>query len=74
MVKQMLKLLDRLYSAQYKCFVSLDLCRGHGTEVIQLFSCSTQLNMKLIMLINVKNANNNILELGTKKSLYFSEF
>ena len=30
---------------------------GPGPEVVKLFSCSTQLRLKSILLINVKNAN-----------------
>ena len=32
----------------------LDLVSQTGPEVIQLFSCSTQLSMKIFLLINVK--------------------
>ena len=31
-----------------------DMCWSPGTEVIKLFSCSTQLRMKFVLLINVK--------------------
>ena len=32
---------------------------GPGSEVINLFSCSTQLSLKFTMLINVKTPTNN---------------
>ena len=58
-----------------------------GSEVIKLFSCSTQLSMKFIMLINVKMSTivgiltfisntdkYNLWEFEGKRSLYFSAF
>ena len=40
------------------CFLNdVDLIRS-GPEVIKLVSCSTQLSMKVFLLIYVKNANN----------------
>ena len=46
-----------VYDAQ--TYVSLQHTEGHlsqypGPEIIKLFSCSTQLSMKVILLINVK--------------------